>query len=78
MHLPFGVATDPAVYLPINHGVLLAIQGLPIVCVYIDDILVPGIHNLNEVVHATPGISRPSSKKDKFILSSRSVATSYL
>ena len=51
--LPFGVASAPAIFQRTMESVL---QGLPMVCVYIDDIIVSGktpeehLYNLNEVL----------------------------
>ena len=51
--LPFGVASAPAIFQRTMESLL---QGLPMVCVYIDDIIVSGktqeehLHNLNEVL----------------------------
>ena len=51
--LPFGVASAPAIFQRTMESLL---QGLPMVCAYIDDILVSGktpeehLHNLNEVL----------------------------
>ena len=52
--LPFGVASAPAIFQRTMESLL---QGLPMVCVYIDDILVSvktpeeHLYNLNEVLH---------------------------
>ena len=51
--LPFGVASAPAIFQRTMESVL---QGLPMVCVYTDDIIVSGktpeehLYNLNEVL----------------------------
>ena len=51
--LPFGVASAPAIFQRTMESLL---RGLPMVCVYIDDIIVSGktqeehLHNLNEVL----------------------------
>ena len=51
--LPFGVASAPAIFQRTMESLL---QGLPMVCVYIDDIIISGktpeehLHNLNEVL----------------------------
>ena len=51
--LPFGVASIPAIFQRTMESLL---QGLPMVCVYIDDIIISGktleehLHNLNEVL----------------------------
>jgi len=53
-HLPFRVASAPAIFQQAMDSLL---QGLPMVCVYIDNILVSGktpqehLDNLNEVLH---------------------------
>lgn len=52
-HLPFGVASAPSIFQRTMENIL---QGLPHVCIYIDDILVTGsttdehLHNLEEVL----------------------------
>ena len=73
--LPFGISTAPSIFQRLMENLL---QGLPNVCVYIDDILVSGISEADHMQKLEQVLSRLSSagitlKRSKCIFATTSV-----